>query len=367
MDAGDRNRLHKALLSAFPSKSRLAMMLGQRFGVLYGTLTQDDAQGVEYWNIIVQVGAEGWLDELARASQETVPGNDLLTKVVLDLGLSSAARASLPSPAGANGGTALQRLVRDRSEFTDLPAFLARLTALEGQACRIEQAGKQTGDPPQAFGTGFLVGPDLVMTNQHVTAALDPGRTTICRFDYLTDARGIEVRAGVEIGLAADWQVASRPPDPSDDTPDDIDKPAPENLDFALIRLARRVGDLPRRGDPGPDNPARGWIAIDPARDAAKDEDLFILQHPEGAPLKLAVGRLIALHGDGLRWRHDAATEGGSSGSPVFNRKLELVGLHHAGDPNYFRNATFNQAIPMAKIIGWLDGKLDPFWTEAPP
>ena len=344
------------------------MLLGQRFDVPYDTLTPQDAIDVEYWNILVQVEAQGWLEALARAAHEAVPGNGQLADLMLDDGLTSGARIiaaanGTPSLLAETPKVRLERLVRDNSSFIDITQFLGRLSALEGQTCRIELEGA----PPRAIGTGFLVGPDLVMTNQHVIDGQAAGAPMICRFDYLVDAGGVQVREGVAVPVAADWLVQASPPDPSDESLDEGDAPAPDNLDFALIRLSRPVGDTPRAGDEGPDNRPRGWVGIDPTLQAGQGDDLFILQHPEGTPLKLGVGRLTGLHGGGLRWRHDVATEGGSSGSPVFNRKLDLVGLHHAGDPNYFRTALFNQAIPMDRIVGWLQGKVDPFWTQAPP
>ena len=344
------------------------MLLGQRFDVLYDTLTPQDAIDVEYWNILVQVEAQGWLEALARAAHEAVPGNGQLADLMLDDGLTSGARIiaaanGTPSILAETPKVRLERLVRDNSSFIDITQLLGRLSALEGQTCRIELEGV----PPRAIGTGFLVGPDLVMTNQHVIDGQAAGAPMICRFDYLVDAGGVQVREGVAVPVAADWLVKASPPDPSDESLDEGDAPAPDNLDFALIRLSRPVGDTPRAGDEGPDNRPRGWIGIDPTLQVGQGDDLFILQHPEGTPLKLGVGRLTGLHGGGLRWRHDVATEGGSSGSPVFNRKLDLVGLHHAGDPNYFRTALFNQAIPIDRIVGWLQGKVDPFWTQAPP
>jgi hypothetical protein len=344
------------------------MLLGQRFDVLYDTLTPQDAIDVEYWNILVQVEAQGWLEALARAAHEAVPGNGQLADLMLDDGLTSGARIiaaanGTPSILAETPKVRLERLVRDNSSFIDITQFLGRLSTLEGQTCRIELEGV----PPRAIGTGFLVGPDLVMTNQHVIDGQAAGAPMICRFDYLVDAGGVQVREGVAVPVAADWLVQASPPDPSDESLDEGDAPAPDNLDFALIRLSRPVGDTPRAGDEGPDNRPRGWIGIDPTLQVGQGDDLFILQHPEGTPLKLGVGRLTGLHGGGLRWRHDVATEGGSSGSPVFNRKLDLVGLHHAGDPNYFRTALFNQAIPIDRIVGWLQGKVDPFWTQAPP
>ncbi|WP_295048084.1 trypsin-like peptidase domain-containing protein [uncultured Paracoccus sp.] len=363
----NKTKLSKALQAAFPRREKFAMFLGQRFDVLYDTLTPQSTLDVEYWTIVVQVQAEGWLEALARAAHEAVPGNSALADLMLENGLTSGARVTMtqaaPQAIAERPKARLERLVRENSDFSDIATFLARLSALEGQTCRIEIAGS----PPRALGTGFLVGPDLVMTNQHVIAGLDRDAAVICRFDYLVDAGGVEVRKGVAVPVAQDWLVQQRPPDPSDESLAEDDIPAADNLDFALIRLSAAIGSTPRSGNEGPDNPPRGWIGMDPTLSARENDDLFILHHPDGAPLKLGVGRLTALHGGGLRWRHDVATEGGSSGSPVFNRKLDLIGLHHAGDPNYFRSAAFNQAIPMDRIIGWLDGKVDPFWTEAPP
>ncbi|MDQ1899323.1 trypsin-like peptidase domain-containing protein [Paracoccus sp. WLY502] len=361
----NKAKLSRALLSAFPSRAKFAMLLSQRFNVHYDTLTPQSTVDVEYHNIVVQVAAEGWLEALARAAHEAVPGNPQLADLMVEEGLTSGARVSdgAATVIAEKPKTRLERLVRENSAFTDIATFLARLSALEGQTCRIELSGS----PPRAIGTGFLVGPDLVMTNQHVIEGLEKGTRMICRFDYLVDAGGVQVRAGAAVPVADDWLVRAQPPDPSDESLEETDPPAPENLDFALIRLAQPVGEMPRDGEEGPDNPPRGWIAIDPALQAGEGDDLFILQHPEGAPLKLGVGRLTALHGNGLRWRHDVATEGGSSGSPVFNRELALIGLHHAGDPNYFRIALFNQAIPIARIVHWLQDKVDPFWTQAPP
>lgn len=364
----NKARLHKALLSAFPTSPRLAVLLGQRFDRNYATLTAPGPIDIEYWTVLVQAEAEGWLEALARAAHEALPGNPLLADLILEDGLSSAASLATAngSPtivAGPTRRLALERLVRENSDFVDIATFLERLAALEGQTCRIET----DASPPAALGTGFLVGPDLVMTNQHVVAALPPGRRMACRFDHLADRAGVEVHAGITVAPADGWLVTSRPPDPADDSLVETDVPAPENLDFALIRLSRNIGNLPRIGPEGPENPPRGWIGIDPTLKVQAGDDLFILQHPSGSPLKLGVGRLTGVYGGGLRWRHDVATEGGSSGSPVLNRQLALVGLHHAGDPNYFRTALFNQAIPIERIVAWLQGKVDPFWTAGPP
>lgn len=54
-----------------------------------------------------------------------------------------------------------------------------------------------------------------------------------------------------------------------------------------------------------------------------------IIGHPSGGGLSLSTNRLLDLQVPKLHY--STATEGGSSGSPVFNHDWQLVGLHHAG------------------------------------
>lgn len=223
----NKTKLHKALLAAFPARAKLAMLLGQRFNVLYDTLTRESTVDVEYWTVLVLAEAEGWLEALARAAHEAVPGNAPLAELMVEDGLTSGARIT-----AANGAPALvaekprsrlERLVRENSEFIDITAFLGRLSALEGQTCRIELAGA----PPRALGTGFLVGPDLVMTNQHVIDGQAAGAQMICRFDYLVDAGGVRVREGVAVPVADDWLVKESPPRPVGRKPGRSRRPRP--------------------------------------------------------------------------------------------------------------------------------------------
>jgi V8-like Glu-specific endopeptidase len=57
------------------------------------------------------------------------------------------------------------------------------------------------------------------------------------------------------------------------------------------------------------------------------------------------------------RVRYRTNTEEGSSGSPCFNQDWELVALHHSGDPNFERPATYNEGIPFEAILKRLAAK----------
>lgn len=86
---------------------------------------------------------------------------------------------------------------------------------------------------------------------------------------------------------------------------------------------------------------------------------LNIVQHPRGRRKEVAVqqNRLDAQFSNRVRYTTD--TEPGSSGSPVFNNRWDILALHHAGGErnpdNTWKN---NQGIPIARIVSDLRTKL---------
>ena len=61
------------------------------------------------------------------------------------------------------------------------------------------------------------------------------------------------------------------------------------------------------------------------------NEDIYILQYPGGDKLGRSEGKIIKIN-DNNELVHDASTEPGSSGSPIFLKdKTEVIGIHKAG------------------------------------
>ena len=62
--------------------------------------------------------------------------------------------------------------------------------------------------------------------------------------------------------------------------------------------------------------------------------------------MKLAIDTqsVIGVNANGTRVRYKTNTEGGSSGSPVFDMLWNLSALHHYGDPSY-SSPTYNQGV----------------------
>ena len=59
---------------------------------------------------------------------------------------------------------------------------------------------------------------------------------------------------------------------------------------------------------------------------------VYIIGHPAGGTLQLSLQDNVLLAQKDPLLHYRTPTEGGSSGSPVFNDKWDLIGLHHAGD-----------------------------------
>lgn len=236
-----------------------------------------------------------------------------------------------------------ERNVNRRRLELDPAAWRRKLAALERRVGLIE-----AGSVP--CGTCFLVGPDLVLTNYHVVKPFFSGesgaRHLRVRFDYQphTDS---PTYAPLERDWCLDWSPYSER---------DVQGTLPthqDELDYALVRLATPAGEETETGA------RRGWVSLTGARAPAPEDALIILQHPRGQHLKLSFGKVLAVHDGAARLRYDTNTDSGSSGAPCLDENLELVALHHMGDPNFSAShrPAYNQGILLAAIAGRLRDK----------
>jgi hypothetical protein len=324
-------RLSEALRDAFLPDA-LDELLYVEFDIRRHEITMANDYRTRVFHIIRAADAAGWVFDLIVKAREACPGNGSLHAVAVELGLSAA-------PPG------LERIISESIPFIDVSTWRAQLEVLEGQVCRVEiPVGSVT-----SMGTAFLVAADICLTNYHVvehlvTGAADPQHARL-RFDYHRAADGTVVSDGICLLLAEEWLVAARPPSATDFfTSGGLSLPAHDELDFALIRVQDASGAT------------RGWVDRVGSEGFEPGDPLFLLQHPQGAPLKLSFGQSIGLNKNATRLRHGVNSEPGSSGSPCFNARLELIGLHHAGDPNFApeHKPEYNSAIPIRAILDHL-------------
>ncbi|MCH7497888.1 MAG: trypsin-like peptidase domain-containing protein [Candidatus Marinimicrobia bacterium] len=184
--------------------------------------------------------------------------------------------------------------------------FLHRGSSLARSVGRvlIRRRGRTIG-----FGTGFLVSPQLMMTNHHVLDTAGSAAESRIEFDFY-ERRGGQTGPTVLFDLEPEnFFLTSKP------------------LDFTLIAVAARA-------EGGQQRAARGWIPlIAESGKALVGEPVNIIQHPGGAPQQIALrnNQIVDRVEDYLHYVAD--TEPGSSGSPVFSMQWELAALHHSGVP----------------------------------
>ena len=183
--------------------------------------------------------------------------------------------------------------------------FLMRATERAAAVCRVEVPSKQR------TGTGFLIAPDLLLTNYHVLS-YNPGEDinatapdVTLRFGFVTNAAGGNA-AGQTFKLTEKPILSSSPV---------------AKLDYVLLQVESGVKN------------AQGVKPISSiAKSPESDKALNIIQHPEGNTLKIALSSdgISGIYKDTGLIQYLSRAAGGSSGSPCFNDQWELIALHHA-------------------------------------
>ena len=216
----------------------------------------------------------------------TMPDN----KIELSAQIAGTPQIDAPTNAIVPG---LQRNVRPNLTHLDINAWQTRLLQIKLQVCRIEM-------DENAIGTGFLVGPDTVLTAWNVfEEAVKPGDSATnwgvvsIMSCFRTERFGPDKCSRCK-PAAASIPVPTAPPRVP---PILTTFPTPAELDYALLRMADRVGEEQVNGAP------RGWIALPKAAlPLEADGPILIVQHPRGMPMKLAMDTQAVI---GLEWQRN--------------------------------------------------------------
>ena len=173
----------------------------------------------------------------------------------------------------------------------------------------IRDANRRVG-----WGTGFLVAPNLLLTNHHVLDSLKTARLSRVEFDYEETFAG-EFVPSATFDLAPDTFFVSHP--------------AKGGMDYTLVAVASRARPDSQR--PEAELSEFGYnVLIREEGKLIKGEFIHCIHHPEGQPRQVSLreNRLTALLD---RWMHyETDTAKGSSGAPLYNNQWQIVGIHHA-------------------------------------
>lgn len=374
--------LIEALCEAFGSTDSFRAMVEARLKPHFEIPPRSNSLEGEVRAVVDQAKRNGWIEGLVANARYSRPKHLQLARIAdeLKVGIAppnpanvQAAANRIDSQSGkqvAEAGLSLEKVIR---RFGDLSPEIRRQREadLEARVCCIVT--------PRNAGTGWLVGPDLVLTNYHVVMDMlsqNPRITPAeveCRFDF-KESLGANYTTYL---LSKEQPVVDWSPFNACDQRDSDELPDPKELDFALLRLETRAGELPIGANAEAGAPPRGWISLRGALDARdpgpdlieKKTLLYILQHPYGGRLKGEYGPVTQVNANGTRIRHEVSTDGGSSGSPCFNlADLSPIALHHAGKHSRTLMLDYNQAVPISLIVKLIKerGKVEAFWDMVP-
>ncbi len=217
-----------------------------------------------------------------------------------------AVMAAVPQDAQVERHRFLERII---AATNDLQAvnFLPRGARTARTVARISISRNGRMIP---FGTGSLVSPRLLLTNNHVLPDIATAEQCTAEFNC-------ELDVDMNNAMIAGYEV-----DP------DRFFITNEHLDYSLVALKD-----------GPDGRAPGdefsWNQlIERQGKIVTGEPVNIVGHPMGRAKEMAIRNNLLQNQVDEFLHYTTDTEPGNSGSPVFNDQWEVVALHHAGVPS---------------------------------
>lgn len=347
-------KLSEALRDAFRSKERFEQFVRYRFNKNLSDITLAESLEELAFKLISEADSQGWVRTLILGARQSNPGNEKLIEFYQEF-FTDTSFLDISLPRELSERNSRERIIRETNSFLDVNTWLGKLTEIQAQVCHIEYVAEFSQGKKQITGTGFLIAPNVVITNFHVMEYVIKQkagyRDVILRFDYNKLKDGKFISTGTEYRLEEDWLI-----DQSPYLPDNENRlPTLDELDYILLRVDGEPGRK-TVGETG--SPARGWIKLptEPYQ-FLPNTPLFILQHPNGQPLKLAfdTDAIIDVNNNDTIVRYKTNTEPGSSGSPCFNSSWDLVALHHKGEEKHNAGTPFSAICSRLKKQGLLD------------
>lgn len=189
-------------------------------------------------------------------------------------------------------------------------------------AARTRAVGRIITESGQGFGTGFLISPRLLMTNNHVIDGIPLAVRCRVQFDFVRNLEGAIGQTEIFRLVPSEFFLTS---DPDGEL----------NLDYTIVAVEPVNAD-------GKELSRRGCIPLIETSGKLTLGDLAnIIQHPGGEAQQVALrdSKVVTPLDDFIRYEAD--TQPGSSGSPVFNDMWQVAALHHSGVPEEVRPGVY--------------------------
>lgn len=311
--------LNEILANLYPSEAE-ARRLAAKAGLKPARIDFAGSSLSRWFNVLDHANALAKVDDVVAAALEENPDDESLM----------AAKKGAPPPvvkgpetqwAGPAGAGQLEKIMGAKSTLvpiTYLEVGLQRSRAV----VRIK---RQDG----SSGTGFVTANNILITNNHVLPNAKLAKTSVVQFNYQQTAEGLDAPLE-EARLAPDAFFRTSAAD-----------------DWSAVKID---GDAPARW---------GKLPLKAAQVQVGDH-VNIVQHPGGGPKQISLLANVVVFVGGGRIQYLTDTLPGSSGSPVFDAKWNVIALHHSGgwltEPNAPSKTTYyrNEGIAIERIIDGL-------------
>lgn len=182
------------------------------------------------------------------------------------------------------------------------------------------------------MGTGFLIAPKILITNNHVIENEQIAMNSLAEFNYQNDENFMPCPVYTYLLDPKKLFITD------------------ENLDFTIVAV---------KDNPNVDKTLQefGYISLIPEEGKILEgEYVSIIQHPKGNPksVTLRENKVNSIFDNFIHYLTD--TEPGSSGSPVFNDQWIVVALHHSGVPNPDKKGDWiaNEGVRISSIANFI-------------
>ena len=309
--------LKKTLASLYYTQKEIVALL-IRAQLSPGDYELEGKAGVVWTLLLQQLEFQGKVKQLVEKAAEDYPENPVFISTLKgqpDAMKSPYAGKQPDDWKGTPPKDVLEKVMG--SQKTLLP-----ISFLESGMMKARAVGKVV--TPEGSGTGFLISEqNLFITNNHVLPNKQLAAQSKVRFNYQATLRGI---AAVFEDLEIDAETF---------------RTSVED-DWSVVTI---------KGNPVE---KYGFIPLTGAK-TKKDDFVNIIQHPGGEAKQIAMYHNMVTYADDRIVQYLTDTMPGSSGSPVFNSKWEVVALHHSGgwliEPGMTDEVLRNEGIAIGKIM----------------
>lgn len=317
LDGSEIERLRKAILSAYPKKSSLKILVREKLEenleeIVFGENLSEVVSELINW-----AESKGKIELLIISAYDENRGNPKLKEFYTYIFQQRFILNSSQVPSRPDIGPEiylpepleelqLQGFFKPAPDFLDV-GFLKQAIEKTASVCRVEIPSQRIQ------GTGVLIGQRLVLTNYHVlkpdeNADMQANASdTILRFGCFSGNSGNETTGQV---FKLDEQQPILHSSPT------------EKLDYVLLQVESEILNAKDI------TPAR-WSTNGLV---SKGMGVNLLQHPDGETMKISISHdgITKVYEQRGLIQYVNRTSLGSSGAPCFDENWNLVALHHA-------------------------------------